>query len=160
MVYQKKLRKKVDVKKMIIYTNEELLLIKKYKITSKVYGANCRFSADKLSVNCVFSVLKKYQFRCLYCDCNLSSKTWRLDHFFSKAMGGKNVEDNLAPACKWCNMMKNALDGHAFLHRCKIISENNFFKKALDEDYYVKITSEKQIKKKILRQSQLNKEKI
>lgn len=69
----------------------------------------------------VLNALKRLGFRCYYCQEPLDKSSWQLDHFHSKAMGGNNLPLNLAPSCKWCNQMKNALDGNAFLVRCKKI---------------------------------------
>lgn len=46
-------------------------------------------------------------------------------------MGGKNKIDNLAPTCKWCNTMKNALDGNAFIEKCKKIVDKNLIEHEL-----------------------------
>lgn len=128
---------------MIIYTNEQLKQIELFKIETKVKSSNGRFKADKISKHDVLTMLEKFKFRCLYCDSKLKPNGWHLDHFNSKAMGGKNVFENLAPSCKWCNLMKGALDGYAFLNRCKFINDNNFLKKTFGEVYYNPITNEK-----------------
>jgi len=128
----------IPKKSIVFYTTEQNNQIKKYKISEKRSYANNRFGDEKIYISDVLEMLEKFNFRCLYCDSELDAKTWQLDHFHSKASGGKNKIENLAPSCKWCNLMKNALDGHGFLHRCKVISENNFFKKYLDDNYYPK----------------------
>lgn len=111
---------------VIIYSNSQLRNIRLYKCLSKVASANKRFE-DKITVYDVITTLEKFNFKCFYCNDALHYPTWQLDHFYSRAMGGKNKIDNLCSACKWCNQMKNALDGHAFIDKCKKISGNNFF---------------------------------
>lgn len=143
--------------KVIIYSNHQLNQIKEYKLESRCYGANCRFKSDKISKHDILTVLEKFNFRCMYCDDSLHSKSWHLDHFYSKASGGRNVVENLAPSCKWCNMMKGGLDGYGFLHKCKTICENNFFKKTLDNDVYHEApNSPKRLKKIENRKNKLN----
>lgn len=109
---------------MYTYSKEDLNNIKYYGIKNRVCRANKRFD-DKLTLKDVLNLLIRFNYSCVYCGCRVSPKHWQLDHFYSKAMGGKNKIDNLAPSCKWCNQMKNALDGYAFIERCKKITENN-----------------------------------
>jgi len=113
---------------ILIYSKHQLWLIKTYKCISKVKSANKRFE-DKICVHDVLTTLEKYKFKCFYCNETLKAKTWQLDHFYSRAMSGKNTFKNICPTCKWCNQMKNALDGNAFIRKCKLISEGNFFDK-------------------------------
>lgn len=113
---------------IILYSNHQLAQIKKYKCDLKAIYANKRFD-DKIITHDVISLLEKYNFKCFYCNENLIHKTWQLDHFYSRAMKGKNVPENICPACKWCNQMKHALDGNAFILKCQKITSNNFFKR-------------------------------
>ncbi len=99
--------------------------IKTYKCATKAKFANTRFKEDLITKHDVLNLLIRFNFKCVYCSKTIQTKSWQLDHFYSKAMGGKNKIENLAPACNWCNQMKGALDGFAFLHRCKNIVENN-----------------------------------
>jgi 5-methylcytosine-specific restriction endonuclease McrA len=117
---------------MRVYSTHDLLIIKNYKCLSKACQSNARFKEDTITTMDVLNLLERFKFRCVYCSKSLSSKTWQLDHFYSKAMGGKNKIHNLAPACKWCNQMKGALDGHAFILRCEIIFKNNILNSFLD----------------------------
>ena len=98
-------------------------LLKKYKCSAKPKAANKRFT-DAIDMFDVLGCLKRFNFRCAYCNVSLKAD-WQLDHFYPRAMGGKNRPDNLCPTCSWCNTMKNALDGWAFIHRCKKIMNNN-----------------------------------
>ena len=109
---------------MIIYTKEDEKIIEKYKLKNKVSFSNKRF-ADNITLIDVLNLLKRFNFKCIYCNDSLKPSTWQLDHFYAKASGGKNVIENLAPACKWCNVSKNALDGYAFINRCIKIVNNN-----------------------------------
>ncbi|MES2382457.1 MAG: HNH endonuclease signature motif containing protein [Bacteroidota bacterium] len=127
---------KVIKSETIFYTSIQIKQIVEYKIRSKVNTANRRFQESRISIHDIIVLLEKYKFRCIYCDDVLKPNTWQLDHFYSKATGGRNKHDNLAPSCKWCNMMKGALDGYAFINKCKLVSENNFFKKILNQDVF------------------------
>ena len=102
-------------------------LIRVYKCNSKAHNSNSRFE-DKISANDVLSILEKFSFKCFYCQDEIKTN-WQLDHFHPRANGGKNTIDNLVPCCKWCNTMKNALEGVAFINKCKNILENNWFSK-------------------------------
>jgi len=118
----------VEESKVIFYSTHDHWLIKTYKLIAKSRTANARFQ-DKITKHDLLCLILKYDRKCFYCYDKLDPKKWQLDHFYSRAMGGKNVVDNLVPACKWCNQMKSALDGHAFIHKAKKISQNNFFDK-------------------------------
>lgn len=108
-----------------IYTNSDLTIISSYNIKQKTGSANSRFQSDLLFHIDILNALKRVDYKCFYCNQLLKPKNWHLDHFYSKAMGGKNIPSNLAPSCKWCNMMKGAMDGHSFLIRCKKIYMKN-----------------------------------
>lgn len=110
---------------LLIYSNDDLITIDKYKVKKKVNFANTRFKDDNITVSDVLNVLKMFNLTCFYCKEKLDSKTWQLDHFFSKANGGKNLPNNIIASCKWCNIMKNSLDGNSFLIRCKKIVISN-----------------------------------
>jgi 5-methylcytosine-specific restriction endonuclease McrA len=110
---------------MIKRTTHDYNQIKKYKCNSKAKYSNARFD-DKICGGDVYEVLKKYNFKCFYCGKSIKPTSWQLDHFYPKASGGKNIPENIVCSCKWCNQMKNALDGFAFLQKCKYVIENNF----------------------------------
>jgi 5-methylcytosine-specific restriction endonuclease McrA len=50
-------------------------------------------------------VLKKTGGHCAYCGDELSGN-FDIDHVHPRAKGGSNADDNLMPACKWCNNKK------------------------------------------------------
>lgn len=110
---------------MIIYTKDDEKNLEKFKCHSRALESNKRFQQFNLTKMDILNCLKRFDFRCAYCSQTLNAKYWQLDHFYSKAMGGKNTFENICPTCRWCNTMKNALDGHAFIHKCKMISVNN-----------------------------------
>jgi len=103
-------------------------LIRQFKCYSKANTANKRFE-DKITKEDVLFALKLNDKKCFYCNDLISFKYWELDHFNPRANGGLNRRDNLVACCKWCNTMKNALDGNAFINKCFNIVNNNFFKK-------------------------------
>lgn len=104
---------------MIIYSDSDLEVIKRLNIQSRVSSNNKRFK-DKITVSDILFAIRRVDLKCFYCRDPLT-KTWQLDHFNPRANGGKNNGLNLAPSCKWCNQMKNALDGNSFLKKCKKI---------------------------------------
>lgn len=112
----------------IIRTKTQLENIALYKCDVKAHSANKRFD-DKISKTDVLDVLERYNYRCFYCNQEIKKDHWQLDHFHPRANGGKNLFDNLVCTCNWCNTMKNALDGFAFLSKCKTIINNNWIYK-------------------------------
>ncbi len=110
--------------KLIFRTSAELKNIKKYRCDAKSKTANSRFE-DQISKEVVLDVLERFKYRCFYCYNVLKPNKWQLDHFYARATGGKNVYENLVCSCKWCNTMKNALDGHSFISKCFNVVENN-----------------------------------
>ena len=98
-----------------------------YKCAEKAHSANKRADGS-ISASDVLNVLYRSDFKCTYCGKKLGTKKWELDHFYACARGGKNHPNNLAASCDWCNRMKGALDGWAFIERCAKISENNLLK--------------------------------
>ena len=104
----------------------EQKLIRIYRCESRVKCANGRFE-DKISTKDVLFALQKNDFKCFYCNDTIDKNSWQLDHFYPRAMSGKNEKTNLVACCKWCNTMKNALDGNSFINKCNQIVNNNFF---------------------------------
>jgi 5-methylcytosine-specific restriction endonuclease McrA len=103
-------------------------LIRMYRCDSKAKSANKRFE-DKIDSFDVLFSLKLNDFKCFYCNDKIDCKNWQLDHFHPRANNGLNKRENLVACCKWCNTMKNALDGNAFINKCNQILQNNFFVK-------------------------------
>ena len=97
-----------------------------FNCASRAKTANKRF-IDSINKEDVCSILFKYNFKCFYCNEQLNKNNWQLDHFHPRANGGLNHVENLVCTCKWCNTMKNALDGHAFINKCFNVINNNFF---------------------------------
>jgi hypothetical protein len=108
------------------YTSKQLKVIIDYNCKNRVDGSNKRFN-EKISIRDVVLTLERNDYKCFYCNDFLKPKEWQLDHFYAKAIGGKNTLDNLCPTCKWCNIMKHSLDGNAFILKCRKIAEKNFF---------------------------------
>lgn len=100
--------------------------IKEYRCSGRAVFSNKRFN-EHITKEDVCEVLFKFNFKCFYCNEPINKKTWQLDHFNPRANGGLNVLENLVCTCKWCNTMKNALDGNAFINKCHNIVNNNFF---------------------------------
>jgi len=53
-------------------------------------------------------ILKRYKFRCAYCDCEftLFNRETR-DHIIPISKNGDNIRENIVPACQSCNSKKN-----------------------------------------------------
>lgn len=118
----------------IIYSNHDLQLIEKFRCVFRAEYANKRFD-DKICGHDVYQALQRFKFKCAYCIKPLDEK-WQLDHFYAKAVGGKNVNENLVPTCRWCNTMKSSLDGYSFLIKCQTITNYNQIKELVKVDEY------------------------
>lgn len=110
------------------YNESQILRI--FKVHEKVHSANNRFE-DKIDYYDVLNLLKRFDFYCFYCGNELEGFSWQLDHFHPRCNGGKNTFDNLAPTCRWCNQLKNGLDGNAFIEKCRRVVANNYFVRIL-----------------------------
>ncbi len=53
-------------------------------------------------------VFHKFGGHCAYCGVQLGSKGWHIDHVIPFAAGGPDDIMNFFPACKHCNILKNA----------------------------------------------------
>lgn len=49
---------------------------------------------------------RMYKKRCAYCGCELTLKSFTVDHFFPKSKGGKASLKNIKPSCGFCNNLK------------------------------------------------------
>ena len=79
-------------------------------------------------------VFKMLNGRCFYCGCQLDFNNFHMDHFKSKRLGGKSI-NNLVPSCPECNLCKGALDIDEF--RTKIAFELwNTFQGRIIRKYY------------------------
>jgi hypothetical protein len=112
-------------------TDADYALIKAYKCAEKSNAANQR-ALDKITPSVVLRVLKMYNFRCVYCNCEISSKLWHLDHYYPLSKHGKNILENLVSSCDRCNIMKGNQTGEQFYSRCAQIVKNFMFYKLED----------------------------
>lgn len=62
--------------------------------------------------------------KCFYCGCNLNFENFHVDHFKSKASGGKE-KDNLVPACQDCNLFKSNLGVEDFRRKIENLGSKN-----------------------------------
>lgn len=115
-------------------TRHQQYRAKQYKCLNKACTANSRFE-DKVTTIDILNLLERFNYKCLYCGDKLKPEKWQLDHFYSRSMGGKNVLGNLAPSCKWCNLSKSALDGYAYIAKCKKVAEFNLVAPEKIESY-------------------------
>lgn len=63
-----------------------------------------------------FEVMNKYEWKCLYCGCDLTKYNRSMDHIIPISKGGRNIKENIAPACKHCNSSKKDKYLHEWLH--------------------------------------------
>jgi len=117
--------------KVITYSDVQLKLIKEFNCSTRASVVSKKQN-DKITTHDVLIIIERQNKKCFYCNCSLKHKEYQIDHFYPKSIGGKTVIDNLVATCKWCNTMKNALDGHAFILKCKVIVENNHLNKLIN----------------------------
>tara|TARA_Y100000389_G_scaffold132771_1_gene130236 strand:- start:931 stop:1695 length:765 start_codon:yes stop_codon:yes gene_type:complete len=60
-------------------------------------------------------ILKREDYKCFYCLCELKIDTFYLDHLVPQTKGGANYKSNLVSACRTCNTKKNASESESFL---------------------------------------------
>jgi Zn-finger protein len=53
-------------------------------------------------------ILKRDNYKCFYCLCELREKDFYLNHIEPKAKGGHDWKSNLVSSCRTCNMVKNS----------------------------------------------------
>ena len=56
-------------------------------------------------------------FQCLYCGQVMGKVQLTVDHFVPLEMGGENVQDNLASACRQCNKQKGSEEPESWCKR-------------------------------------------
>lgn len=125
----------------------ELAAKRIFRVNQRAASANNRFP-DKITGDEVYQVLVKFDFKCFYCSQRIIASKWQLDHFFPRANKGKNEFNNLVPCCKWCNTMKNALDGNSFIKKCSEIVDFNYFKQQGISDSSVQSFNGQKFKKR------------
>jgi hypothetical protein len=109
----------------ITFDSSDNQLIEKYRCNSKAKTANKR-DLNQIDKNDILYVLRKYGFKCRYCGKLLEKHNWHLDHISPISLGGLNVVENLACACKSCNLMKHNMPECDFIAKClRIIKHNN-----------------------------------
>lgn len=114
---------------------DDKVKIHNFKCKSKSAFANSR-SKDKITFVEVYKTLCMHNFKCVYCGVLLPHNNWHLDHFNSLSNGGRNVLENIVPACSVCNIMKGPLEGNQFYVLCKKVTENYLFKSTVNNLVY------------------------
>ena len=66
--------------------------------------------------------LSKHGFVCHYCGKGASS----IDHKLPKSMGGSDDEENLLPACKFCNSNKGSQTYEKFIQSTLLLAKKIF----------------------------------
>jgi len=60
-------------------------------------------------------IIKREDYKCFYCLCELQRNDFYLDHLLPRTRGGQNYKSNLVASCRTCNTKKNALEPENFL---------------------------------------------
>ena len=102
-------------------------LMRNYNCFRKAGSANARCT-KQISPLEVYETLKIHNFKCIYCGDNLVANDWHLDHYYPLSKGGKNIFNNIVPACSTCNVMKGTLLGEEFYKQCRKITRGFAFK--------------------------------
>lgn len=55
-----------------------------------------------------FEILKRDEFRCVYCGATPKEQELQVDHVIPKVLGGQDTPENLATACEPCNSGKSS----------------------------------------------------
>jgi 5-methylcytosine-specific restriction endonuclease McrA len=130
--------KKIENKSKVI---EDYRLVK-FKCLEKSRSANSRvLNNSTISEFDVYNSLVRVGFNCTYCNCNLNSNTWELDHFEPISKGGLNDNKNITPSCKKCNRMKGALPINDYLHKI-FLTYNNFKDSTIIDSFTSQIKAE------------------
>lgn len=68
-------------------------------------------------------VYDKYSGHCAYCGRKIKQDTMQVDHVIPLKLGGKDVLDNMFPACSSCNHFKSSLRLEVFRKRIERLPE-------------------------------------
>jgi hypothetical protein len=74
-------------------------------------------------------ILKRDDYKCFYCLCDLKQDNFYLDHIFPRSNGGHDWKSNLVASCRTCNTRKNADDAETFLisnYRKGLFAQNEY----------------------------------
>lgn len=105
-------------------SNDDEMISFKYGAKQKARNANDR-AFEKITEFDVVFALKENNFKCKYCKSTIRPNKWHLDHIKPLHLNGDNKRENIASACKMCNIMKHAFDEISFYLKCeKIVNAN------------------------------------
>lgn len=82
---------------------------------SRVMRAKRMGGACYLSIQDWKDLLRRFDFRCAYCDTTLTKKNRSLDHMVPLVRGGTNDITNLVPSCLRCNQRKHSMTAEEFM---------------------------------------------
>ena len=60
-------------------------------------------------------ILKREDYKCFYCLCELARNDFYLDHLVPQTKGGQNYKTNLVASCRACNTKRNTIEPEEFL---------------------------------------------
>ena len=87
---------------------------------------NAKNGRSPFTTNQRHAVLKRFDFKCNNCKCNIIDDKFDIDHIRPLANGGTNKADNLQPLCKACHGEKCS-DKHESGEYIKIIDSESSF---------------------------------
>jgi len=117
--------KNIYIKQISDDADEDSINIFKYKCKEKASSQNSRVSYSSTITDVdVLNCLKRTNFKCFYCNVQISPGRWHLDHVQPLSKDGLNSFTNITPACKNCNLMKGALSLDKFIFQVESIHKN------------------------------------
>ena len=81
--------------------------------------ARRKLAAGRYTVAEWRELLRKWRYRCAYCQRRLTRKTATADHLIALSRGGTNWIGNIVPACLSCNQRKSFLGRSEYLKRLR-----------------------------------------
>ena len=87
---------------------------------------NAKNGRTQFTTNQRHAILKRFNFKCNKCQCDITDNKFDIDHIIPLANGGTNKADNLQPLCKPCHGDKCS-DEHESGEYIKIIDSESSF---------------------------------
>jgi hypothetical protein len=87
---------------------------------------NAKNGRTSFTANQRLAILKRFNFKCNKCQCDITDNKFDIDHIIPLANGGTNKADNLQPLCKPCHGDKCS-DEHESGEYIKIIDSESSF---------------------------------
>ena len=85
---------------------------------------NAKNGRSPFTTNQRHTILKRFDFKCNNCKCNITDDKFDVDHIRPLANGGTNKASNLHPLCKACHGDKCSNEHEGYI---KIIDSDSSF---------------------------------